>query len=506
MKKILLAVVLGLLLVAAISTIALADNGPHGGFNGSTEACASCHRAHSAVSSDGFLLVANDVFTLCTNCHDGTGAYTNVVDGFYDTSVGDPGKAAFPGGQGDANIGLFGGGFENVRMLTDYGNALNEGGLANPTTNAGGDQNTSLTSWARMNAYDTSSGPLAIGRAVTSTHDVVTASRVGVVWGSGNINAGGTLGNNWGAVDFTGATELECTSCHDPHGNAGKQGGQSGGAPYPSYRLLRFTPAGSNGFEVAGEVGAGTANYWNTTQTWSPAVGTPFAGTAVVPSTAGVLVPDRTIKWYSVNNDITRDPSLAAYRARSGPSAPEIYVANFAGQGDYGGRYYAYRRPSTAASLTPPTPPSDISTYTSCPNGSGVPTNPVTACGAATGTAFNNSAPHDALGFWCSTCHDRYLAPGGASRTTDSGDPGYHFRHRAAATGATTGTGTYTCVDCHNAHGTASTANALAGSATYAGDSALLKADNRAICTRCHAAAVNFFNVSTSPTAPMIVP
>jgi hypothetical protein len=133
-------------------------------------------------------------------------------------------------------------------------------------------------------------------------------------------------------------------------------------------------------------------------------------------------------------------------------------------------------------------------TSTDCPGGAG-------------GTAFNNQAPHDVLGYWCATCHDRYLAPGGASRTTDSGDLSYHFRHRSAASGATlAGTGTYTCVDCHNAHGTSATANALSTSATYAADSALLKADNRAVCIRCHAGAINFFNTTTSPTAPMVLP
>jgi predicted CXXCH cytochrome family protein len=505
MKKLLLAVVLGLLFVAAFSTLALADNGPHGGFNGSTEACASCHRAHSAVSTDGMLLVASDIYTLCTNCHNGTGAYTNVVDGYYDTQVGSASKATWAGGWGDANHGLFGGGFENARMLTDFGNASNEGGLANATTNTGADQNTSATSWARFNAYDTVT--LApVGRTVTSTHDVITAGRTGVVWGSGNINAGGTLANNWGAGNFTGATELECTSCHDPHGNAGRWQGATGNmAPYPSYRLLRFTPEGSNGFEVASEVGTGATSagiYWQTNTTWTAANGiaAAFNTQPVIPTTAGVMVPDTTVKWYSVNNDYTLDNTLTAYRGRGGSG--EIYVANFAGQGDYMGRYYGYKRPS--ATINGP----GAGTRITCWNGT-VMTGTSTDCpGGTGGTAFNNQAPHDVLGFWCSTCHDRYLAPGGApgSRDINSGDPGYHFRHRAVASGNIAGTGTYTCVDCHNAHGTVATANALASSATYAADSALLKGDNRAVCVRCHAGAVNFFNISTSPTAPMVLP
>ena len=68
------------------------------------------------------------------------------------------------------------------------------------------------------------------------------------------------------------------------------------------------------------------------------------------PTGAGVYVPDRTVKWYSVNNDITLDGMLAAYRGRAGSG--EIFVANFAGQGDYMGRYYGYQRPAGATGGT----------------------------------------------------------------------------------------------------------------------------------------------------------
>lgn len=487
MKKLLFAMVVSALLVFAIATTVTADNGPHGGFNGSTDACASCHRAHSAQSADGFLLVASDIYSLCTSCHDGTGAYTNVVDGYYDTSAGDPGKAAFPGGQGDAGHGLFGGGFVNARMLTDFGNAGNEGGLANDTTNLPADQNLSLNSWARRNAYDTTT-TIPVSRPTTSNHDVSTAGRVGTVWGSGDINPTGT-GPTWGAGTFTGATELECTSCHDPHGNAGRQGGLAAGAPYPSYRLLRFTPEGSNGFEVTNAsrpntVGAGTTYTWNT---------------SVVPEVTGVLVPDTPSQyWYTPNTDYTQDGMVLAYRGRVGSG--DIFIANFAGLGDYMGRYYAYERPAGAVTTAV------TGTILSCVNGSGVPTNPGTACPATTGTVFDNVAAQDKLGYWCGLCHDRYVAQGGNStRATDSGDLGYHYRHRS--TGNSTSAGQYTCVSCHNAHGTVATASsALASSSSYATGSVLLKADNRAVCIRCHAGAVNFFNVTTSPGAPIVYP
>lgn len=462
MKRLLFAVVLGLILIAAFATTATADAGPHGKFNGSTEACASCHRAHSAASSDGFLLVTSDVYALCTSCHDGSGAYTNVVDGYFDTSTGDPSKAtwaATTGTAGESGVGLFGGGFVNARMLTDFGNNA----AAEPTTNTGTNINSSTTAWAILNAYDSGQGA-PTGRAVTS-HHVVTGG-AGTVWGSGAFQTAATT-SPFGAGSFT----LECTSCHDPHGNAGKD---ATGRSVPSYRLLRYTPDGSTGYEIAANVGSGNTFTWNT---------------AVVPSSAGVSVPDPTVKWYTPNNDATLDPSVTSYRARAG----EIYVANFAGIGDYMGRYFAYRRPAAVASGT--------GTFITC----GTPTTgSQTACGAATGTAFNNVPAQDVLGYWCALCHDRYLAQGGVTRTTDTTDPGYHYRHRSQ--GNTGTAGQYTCVSCHNAHGTVAQASALASSATYANDSALLKADNRAVCVRCHASAVNFFNTTVSPSAIMVVP
>jgi predicted CXXCH cytochrome family protein len=90
-----------------------------GGFTNTTDACASCHRAHSAISSDGMLLVAPDVWSLCISCHDGTGAYTDVVNGNYDNTIpaGDPhGKGTSVGAfkpQGQAGMGTFAGGFIN---------------------------------------------------------------------------------------------------------------------------------------------------------------------------------------------------------------------------------------------------------------------------------------------------------------------------------------------------------------------------------------------------------
>lgn len=497
MKKLLIAVVISLLLVGALATVALADNGPHGKFNGSTEACASCHRAHQAKSDNGMLLAFNDTYELCTSCHDGTGAITNVVDGYYEATTDTTAhsakswKAGLATDQGQDGRGLFGGGFENARMLTDFGNTATQ----TATTNTGVNINTSITAWAVKNSYDLNQ-TAPTGRTVTSAHHVGQPgfSASGTMYGSGAISPTAFSGD--------ASVTLECTSCHNPHGAAGKAGGSDTGVPIPSYRLLDFTPVGSLGYEAASSVTttAGTTVYWN------------------LASTAGVTVPDVATKWYTPNNDASLDPSVTALTTRS---ATTIYSAVMAGIGDYMGRYYAYARP-TGIVAGP--------SYATC----GTPTTgSQTACGAATGTAFNNRPAQDVMGFWCATCHDRYLAPGGAatppalpkggSRDTDSGDALYHFRHRSQGVNTSTstvggkydasatnpfypGTGQYTCLSCHNAHGTAAQATSLSTSASYAASSALLKADNRAACIRCHATTVNFFNTSTTPSAFMVYP
>ncbi|HSR28944.1 MAG TPA: cytochrome c3 family protein [Anaerolineae bacterium] len=164
MKKVLFVTIAALVVAFATTGLAFASGGPHGGFTPTTDACAGCHRAHTAIGPR--LLVQDNTLTLCVSCHGstGTGANTNVEDGFYLSSRDDP-----PGGA-DGNVGagntpdnapLLGGGFLNYR-----------------------------------------------GAAVTSSHDssgVETAA-----WGNG-VDRGLTSALAGG---------LSCALCHDPHGSA----------------------------------------------------------------------------------------------------------------------------------------------------------------------------------------------------------------------------------------------------------------------------------------------
>jgi predicted CXXCH cytochrome family protein len=139
--------------------VAQANGGPHGGYAADTDKCAACHRAHTAIGAD--LLVAEDQYALCTSCHDGTGATTNVFDGVLEGT----GKR------------LNGGGFENVLMLGYPGEV---------------------------------GGP--ISEPVTSTHSVE------------GLNGSDGLGTAWGSLGPGGegpgvSGTLECASCHNPHGS-----------------------------------------------------------------------------------------------------------------------------------------------------------------------------------------------------------------------------------------------------------------------------------------------
>ncbi len=144
-----------------------ADNGPHiaGNFGQTPAACASCHRAHSAVAAN---LLVNAQPALCYQCHGSgaIGATTDVQDG----SLSGGGIQALRGG---------GFSFALIQTASYTGNPLRGTFTIGVTTAA----------------------------ATTSHHSLTGAV---TMWGNGPIS---------GSVNLGTQTTLSCGSCHDPHGD-----------------------------------------------------------------------------------------------------------------------------------------------------------------------------------------------------------------------------------------------------------------------------------------------
>lgn len=187
MKKLSIILVMAAMIVVATAGAAFANFGPHGGYSLDTDACAGCHRAHSSFSSvtwtnganeqQSALLVssASTMQEFCYACH------------------GDDA----PGAATNVEIGVF-----------------DSGPSADVTVNTTGGATLYLT-----NSQDggTLNGGAFAGS--TSMHDMDKGAVTDPMWGAGSS-----------APDGPG---LNCSSCHDVHGSS-------------NYRLLKdsLTPWG----------------------------------------------------------------------------------------------------------------------------------------------------------------------------------------------------------------------------------------------------------------------
>ncbi|TET54170.1 MAG: hypothetical protein E3J54_02660 [Actinobacteria bacterium] len=181
-KSISLIVTVSIFLFGVTVISAYAKNGPHIGpeFPENTDACAQCHRTHTA---PGLFLLAEglSVYDFCVSCHDGTGANTNVVDGRFEGTITDYGTQ----NDGTPGTGLNAGGFINAFKYT---------GRSERSSSWSG-----ITSRHRMNGLDNELSFIA--------------------WGGGGSGPGTEM-------------VLDCVSCHNPHGTENVNGSER-------YRILQ---------------------------------------------------------------------------------------------------------------------------------------------------------------------------------------------------------------------------------------------------------------------------
>jgi len=189
---------------------ALADNGPHvstafsvgntpTGVN--TDRCAGCHRAHTGQSA--YLLNSTTETNLCYTCHGetGTGATTNVMDGIQFTSASGSKTVTAPGTGTNTNIAgaLRAGGFQFA--------AIGTGQLSQVYVS--GSRGVSTDKTQQVIPPLVASGGGYTLQATTSAHSV--DGTLQTTWGNGATGSG--TGGAGAQVALT------CTSCHDPHGN-----------------------------------------------------------------------------------------------------------------------------------------------------------------------------------------------------------------------------------------------------------------------------------------------
>jgi predicted CXXCH cytochrome family protein len=313
---------------------ALADGGPHVVESGATpDKCAACHRIHTG-ENEYLLKDAGTIEDFCFSCHGngGPGSDLAVQEGtFYGGTT--PG-APYGGKTASTTVGLRAGGFEMARINTTDPSASVANTTPPPTTVP-------------------VIGVLAAPEAVNSRHTLEVAT---TLWGNGPV----------GTVGAGPAYTLECTSCHDPHGNG-------------NYRILRSVPTGSGGagYTIPDTYPKTPTDY--TVDNYAkmqfgalpanlPAGSTPVPGSSILVDTSAWCAQCHT-----------------RYLARGGRTVPPASEASRADSGD---AIYTYRHTSAGWSISSST-------------------------GAV---SFNNRA--------CITCHATHGSnaqmPGGATGTTYS--------------------------------------------------------------------------------------
>ncbi len=254
-KRLALLFALAVLAVLLVPALAFANMGPHGSYLMDTDACAGCHRAHTAASTITWadnagtnrsalaVTTATTMLDYCYACHDATsqGADTNVQQGIYEGTL-----------YGTTGGILNGGGFESV-------------GTTAPVTST---HVANGSSWGAYGGGYNGQGAIGADGQYTAASDPIDA------------NVGESV-----------QIKMDCDTCHDPHGSS-------------NYRALK---AYANGNYVGGYIPV-PGNPENPTPdpfVWSNEEGYPAGGFALhtrydgtVPNVPG-YVPNYTEPLYA---------------------------------------------------------------------------------------------------------------------------------------------------------------------------------------------------------------
>jgi predicted CXXCH cytochrome family protein len=406
----------------AFAGSAFANFGPHGGYATDTDACAGCHRAHTSFSTVQFQPLVSGSTT--------PGAYpyallvgnASTMEEFCFACHGDQA----PGASTNVQSGVFDAGPSTASLAaTDATHPYQTASTFNAPLNGGG-----FAQAAKNWDWETSATP--VYAAVTSSHSM---EQTNVLWGAGN------------GADTT--MYLTCTSCHDPHGSS-------------NYRLLKDNVNGvtvggyPNGTDPDAFVYSAETNYPNSING-----GTGWDKGALGASEMAIYKPD-----YTGGTKLLADPS-GAKSISAWCSACHTDYDNASSSKNYGsyeatvGAQVRHRHPVNIQ-LTAGDAVLQIAAGNNATLDPRIPLE-LTAIGGVT----DANSRENRLG--CLTCH---LAHGSSQTMT-----GW------AAASLVSNNGNWT-PQMDGVAGVNPDKADTAGGTT--GTSALLRADNRGVCERCH--------------------
>ena len=417
------------LFLAAIP--ALADGGPHvattnsGASTLTADSCAGCHRAHTAQGQ--YLITASNEEALCLTCHgaQSSGAATDVATGIQYATAADHNTAGSAGAQLGA---LRAGGFEQARL-----------GVPARLSTSTGSLKTKVTVGAAVN---TTSAHLKLHNGAGADLNPGVTSN-GIAWGNGANGSGDGP-----------AVALECTSCHNPHGNG-------------NYRILNPLPTATDGVNTTttASVQLVVASTNALADTIITVVGHPYQVGDLVTLTgligiangnySVISVPDGTkfqvattlsgtafnITSSGAGGTVQRTSAPVTDSPLGLPDGNGVYAtknytviqrqgtqATGANYLFYASQVAAYGGPTTGDYFHRAVPWSAASGGTDdAPNGM-----------PATVAASNQVAFNVQITAWCSSCHTRYLSVANPNPTgTDPGSSAAAVRTVASSTAAT---------------------------------------------------------------------